>query len=155
MQRRIVEWASEHGDEAGGLSLARQLAMITYRTPAEFEARFGAGVGADGRGEIDRYLEARGQAYARTMPPQRWLSLSEAIDRFSVDPATVRTPTTLVACPDDQLAPIEDVRRLGARLPNLRKFQVLSSLYGHDAFLKEPARLGPFIARFLEEPAYG
>lgn len=150
VQRRAVEFGIRAGDAEAGLSLARQLAMITYRTSDEFEQRFGAGVDAGGRGEVDRYLEARGEAYARTMPPRRWLSLSEAIDRFAIDPASVRVPTTLVACPEDQLVPIADIRRCAELLPNLTHFEELPSLYGHDAFLKEPARLAPLLKNFLE-----
>lgn len=155
VQRRIVEFGLEHGDGGGGLSLARQLAMITYRTGAEFDARFGAGIDAQGRGEVDRYLEARGATYGQTVSPRRWLSLSEAIDRTFVNAAAVETPTTLVSCPDDQLVPIATMRELADRLPRLREFHVLPSLYGHDAFLKEPERLGLFISKFLQEAAYG
>lgn len=155
VQRRIVEFALAQGAGAEGLSLARQLAMITYRTPQEFEQRFGSGVGADGRGEVDRYLEARGADYAQKVGPRRWLSLSESIDRHQVDPRTVTVPTTVVASPDDQLAPLEDMRALAQALPKLRRFELLPSLFGHDAFLKEPAQLGPFIRTFLEDPAYG
>lgn len=151
VQRRAVEFGLRVGDAEAGLSLARQLAMITYRTPDEFAERFGSGVDADGFGEVDRYLEARGQAYAREMPPQRWLSLSEAIDRCDIDPAHVRTPTLLVACPEDQLVPIADIRRCAEALPNLIGFEKLPSLYGHDAFLKEPNRLAPLLKNFLEQ----
>lgn len=155
VQRRIVEFALEQGAGAEGLSLARQLAMITYRTPKEFEARFGAGVDADGRGEVDRYLEARGADYAQKYGPRRWLSLSESIDRYLVDPRAVAVPTIVVASPDDQLAPLEDMQALAQALPQLRRFELLPSLFGHDAFLKEPAQLGPLIRTFLEDPAYG
>ncbi len=155
VQRRVVEYGLTHDDGAGGLALARQLAMITYRTPEEFEARFGAGIGEDGRGAVDAYLEARGDDYARRTQPQRWLTLSEAIDRFQVQPADIGVATTLVACPSDQLAPLADIEALAAGLPRLRALHTLPSIYGHDAFLKEPARLGALIAQLLEEPIHG
>lgn len=155
VQRRVVEYGLSHDDGAGGLALARQLAMITYRTPEEFEARFGVGIGEDGRGAVDTYLEARGEDYARRTQPQRWLTLSEAIDRFQVQPADIAVATTLVACPSDQLAPLADIEALAAGLPRLRALHTLPSIYGHDAFLKEPARLGALIAQLLEEPIHG
>jgi homoserine O-acetyltransferase/O-succinyltransferase len=155
VQRRIVSFGLEHGDAAGGLSLARQLAMITYRTADEFEARFGAGVDSEGLGGVDRYLEARGHAYAEASAPRRWLTLSESIDRAFVDPAEIRVATTLVGCSDDQLVPINLVRELAERLPRLRGFHALPSVYGHDAFLKEPARIAPIIRKCLEAPAHG
>jgi homoserine O-acetyltransferase len=155
VQRRMLEFALQHGDANSGLSLARQLAMITYRTSEEFEARFGSGVDADGLGEVDRYLIARGDAYGATMGAKRWLSLSEAIDRFAVNPDAVKTSTTVIACSSDQLAPIGDMRALAAALPNLRAFHEVSSLYGHDAFLKEPEQLSGLLNPLIEEVCHG
>jgi homoserine O-acetyltransferase len=155
VQRRMLEFALKHGDADAGLSLARQLAMITYRTPDEFEARFGSGVDEDGLGEIDRYLIARGNAYGVTMGPQRWLSLSEAIDRFIVDPTTVKTSTTVIACTSDQLAPLADMRALATALPKLKALHELPSLYGHDAFLKEPEQLSALLGGFIKEASNG
>lgn len=154
VQRRIVEFGLSNGDAEAALSLARQLAMTTYRSVEEFESRFGAGVDADGIGDVDRYLIARGEAYPRAMSPRRWLSLSEAIDRHSVDPARIKTPTTLVACPTDQLIPLADVADLAARLPRLSAFHQLPSLYGHDAFLKEAVALRPILKAALEADAH-
>lgn len=151
VQRRIVEFGATQGDAAAGLALARQLAMITYRTPQEFEQRFGAGLDPDGRGAVDRYLESRGEAYTGAMPVNRWLTLSEAIDRAFVDPRMITAATTLVASLDDQLVPEALIRELAERLPSLRARYTLPSLFGHDAFLKEPARLAPILSRFLED----
>jgi len=150
VQRRIVEYALAHGEPAEGLALARQLAMITYRSADEFAARFARTLDADGRSDLDRYLVSRGAAYVDRMAPQRWLSLSEAIDRCWVTPEAVNTPTTLVGCPTDQLVPISEMRALATRLPQLAAFHELPSLYGHDAFLKEPARLSAILSNFLE-----
>jgi len=150
VQRRIVEYALSHGEPENGLALARQLAMITYRSAEEFSGRFGRAMDGEGRSDLDRYLVARGAAYANAMAPLRWLSLSEAIDRAIVSPEAVATTTTLIACPSDQLVPIGDMRSLGARLPRLAGFYELPSLYGHDAFLKEPTRLSVLLRSFLE-----
>jgi homoserine O-acetyltransferase len=152
VQRRIVEYGIAQDDPAGGLALARQVAMITYRTAREFDVRFGAGLDAQGQGEVDRYLESRGEAYTEVALPQRWLSLSEAIDRAFVDPAAIETPTTLVACEEDQLVPAPFILELARTLPNLRGHHVFSSFYGHDAFLKEPTRVAAIITNCLEEP---
>ncbi|MCA8885021.1 MAG: alpha/beta fold hydrolase, partial [Hyphomonadaceae bacterium] len=150
VQRRIVEFAISHGVAEEGLSLARQLAMITYRSAEEFEERFPGGVDAGGRSDLDRYLVARGDSYVGAMAPQRWLSLSEAIDRLQVDPAQVRATVTLAGCPTDQIAPIELIQDLSRHLPRLSALHELPSLYGHDAFLKEPARVAAIIRSCLE-----
>lgn len=150
VQRRIIEFGLRQGEAAQGLALARQLAMITYRTPEEFEQRFASGDG-ERFGDIDRYLTRRGEAYAEVMPPLRWLSLSEAIDRFAVDPASVQVPTTAIAFTTDRLVPLHDMRDLKARLPKLEAFHEVQSLYGHDAFLKETAALHPILSGSLKD----
>ncbi len=43
-----------------GLSLARQLAMTTYRSEADFDGRFGRAVEADGRFSVASYLDYQG-----------------------------------------------------------------------------------------------
>jgi len=148
VQRRVFAYAAEKGEPEAGLALARQLAMITYRTGDEFDARFGAGIDGEGRGEIDRYLEARGRAYAAA--PRRWFSLSESIDRATIDPASVATPTTLIACAEDQLVPLALIRELADALPASRGLHIINSIFGHDAFLKAPADIAPLIAQCLE-----
>jgi homoserine O-acetyltransferase len=150
VQRRIVEFAIARGDVAQGLALARQLAMITYRSGDEFAERFAdTTLDAEGRSELDRYLIARGDAYVDVMAPKRWLSLSESIDRCAVAPELISAPTTLLACPTDQIAPFADVGDLARRLPDCTALRTLPSLYGHDAFLKEPERVGAVLREFL------
>lgn len=150
VQRRIVEFALEHGKAGDGLALARQLAMITYRSNAEFSERFDCTLGADGRSDLDDYLIARGTAYVDLMPPQRWLSLSESIDRSLIEPEAISVPTTVVACTSDQIAPLSDMEELAQRLPQLASFHRIESLYGHDAFLKENEALAPILAKVLK-----
>ena len=48
--------------------------------------------------------------------------------------------TTAVAIREDQLVPLADMRGLVARLPAARLHEI-SSIYGHDAFLKESDQL--------------
>jgi homoserine O-acetyltransferase len=45
-----------------------------------------------------------------------------------------------VAIREDQLVPLADLRALAARLPHGRLHEI-SSIYGHDAFLKEAHQL--------------
>ncbi len=57
-----------------------------------------------------------------------------------MDAAAVAVPATLVAVREDQLVPLADMRALSARLPQARLHE-LSSVHGHDAFLKEARQL--------------
>jgi homoserine O-acetyltransferase/O-succinyltransferase len=149
VQRRIVGDAAARGAAAEGLALARQLAMITYRSAEEFAQRFDRVLDSNGRSDLDRYLDVRGRAYPNAMGPQRWLALSEAIDRARLTPESITTPTTLIAAESDQLVPVDLVRTLAARMPSAA-LHVIPSLYGHDAFLKEPEQLTPIIRSVLE-----
>lgn len=151
VQRAMVRYAIRNGDGPEGLRLARALAMATYRSPEEFAARFDAPpVRVDGRFQfqVESYLLARGDAYAATYVPEAFICLSESIDLHRVEPAQISTPVTLVAVHEDQLVPLSDMRELAARLP-LSEIIELSSIYGHDAFLKEIAALKLVFTRAL------
>ena len=154
VQRRIVKFAIESGKAGQGLELARALAMATYRSPEEFAARFG---GAPRRNDDDRfslpveeYLFARGAEYAKSYRPESFVCLSESIDLHRVDASRIFAPVTAVAVREDQLVPLADMRAMVARLPNAELHEI-SSVYGHDAFLKENRRLAPIFANVLNE----
>lgn len=152
VQRAIVRYAAKHSDGAEGLRLARALAMTTYRSSEEFAARFGGeATRVDGRFQfpVESYLMARGDAYAASYIPEAFVCLSESIDLHRVDATRIRVPTTLVAIREDQLVPLADMQALQARLAGPVQFFELSSVYGHDAFLKERAALRPIIAGAL------
>lgn len=150
VQRRIVEFAVRAGDPQAGLSLARQLAMTTYRTPEEFDARFphAPGARAGDPYAVCDYLIAKGDSYR--MAPARYVTLSDSIDRHAVDPARIGARALFIAVSEDRLVPAADTRRLAEGAPNAR-YAEISSLYGHDAFLKEHAVLSPLIKSFIEE----
>ncbi|HTA64913.1 MAG TPA: homoserine O-succinyltransferase [Xanthomonadaceae bacterium] len=140
LQRKVVALGQLQCADELGLSLARQLAMLTYRVPEEFAQRFDAQVLLDGshaRCAAEDYLESCGERYAQRWSPTAFVRLSESIDLHRVEPACVEVPTTLVAVFGDRLVPPEDVHELAARIGGPVRVHVLRSLYGHDAFLKE------------------
>jgi homoserine O-acetyltransferase len=153
MQRRVVALGLARGDGETGLSIARGLAMLTYRTPEEFAARFAGGVKDDnpcGTSAPGAYLRARGDAYHEIMSPQRFLSLSASLDRHRVDPARIPHPVLLIGASSDRLVPPGQMQALADALVDGR-LHLLDSLYGHDLFLKETGRIAPSIAAFAEE----
>lgn len=152
VQRAVVRYAAQKGEGAEGLRLARALAMATYRSSAEFEQRFaGPATRVDGRFQfpVESYLLARGNAYAAAYIPEAFVCLSESIDLHHVEPANIRVPTSLVAVIEDQLVPLSDMRALKERLAGSAELVELSSLYGHDAFLKEAQALRQVFTRAL------
>ena len=155
VQRRIVQFAAECGRSKDGLQLARALAMSTYRSSEEFAARFNGLPTRQGEGflfPVEQYLFARGSDYAARYRPESFLCLSESIDLHRVDANAVFVPTTAVAIREDQLVPLTDVRAMVARLPVARLHEI-SSIYGHDAFLKETEQLRSIFAAALGSAA--
>src|SRR5688572_4680195 len=157
VQRRIVKFAIDSGKPAQGLELARALAMATYRSPEEFAARFGGAARKQDEGfvlPVEEYLFARGAEYAQRYRPDSFVCLSESIDLHRVDAARIFAPVTAVAVREDQLVPLGDMRAMVARLPNAELHEI-SSVYGHDAFLKENRRLAPIFTHVLADHSPG
>ena len=154
LQRQVVALGIETGKAAQGLAIARAMGMTTYRTPREFAERFSGGIdGSDplSSSEPWRYLGARGQAFQNVMSPERFLSLSASIDRHKVDPAQIKNEALVIACTEDQVAPLQQCAELAAKLGGETRFRVIQSIFGHDSFLTEPERVGALIREFLDE----
>ncbi len=154
IQRGILRLGLENGCRDAATSLARQLAMTTYRGSGEFAQRFtGEPEFFDGRYRlpVEDYLEHAGRKFAEHFDPARYLSLSESIDLHAVDPATVRTPTTLIGFATDRLVPLSDLCELQRELGAPASLEVVQSLYGHDGFLKEAATLTPLLRTALAD----
>jgi homoserine O-acetyltransferase len=151
IQRRILALAQRAGCEDEGIALARELSMTTYRSAREFAERFDgpAPDAVGGMYPVCEYLGKRGRAYPGVMSAARWASLSDSIDRHRVDAARIAQPTTLIAIEEDRVVPIEDMRALAGRLPRCERLVEASSIFGHDAFLKEPALMGSALADAL------
>jgi homoserine O-acetyltransferase len=155
IQRRILALGIETGRPGEAVALARELAMTTYRTAGELELRFGRDTAPEAAGgpyAVCNYLKARGRAYVPRMTAERWISLSDSLDRHRVEAETIPVPTTLLGFTSDQLVPISDLDALAESLPSLRAYVRAPSLYGHDGFLKEEAVVADLIAPALAEP---
>jgi len=152
LQRRVVALGLELGRPQEALSIARGMAMLTYRSRREFGERFERCIRDDdplAASAPGDYLESRGKAYVEVMPAGRFLSLSASIDRHEIDPARIDCPTLVIGVEEDQVVPLEDSAHLAARLGGKTVFRAFRSVFGHDAFLKETETLAPIISAFL------
>lgn len=152
LQRRAVALGQMQCAETQGLALARQFAMLSYRTPEEFGDRFdGAPVLLNGRVRVaaEDYLDAAGARYVARTPVNTFLRLSESIDLHRVDPREVGVPTLVIAVEGDRLVPLSDLVSLVEGLGERGSLRVLRSPYGHDAFLKETDRIDAILATAL------
>lgn len=140
LQRKIVALGQLQCAEDQGLSLARQLAILSYRTPQEFAERFASAAvvgGGYARCASEDYLDACGARFAERFDAVAYTRLSESIDLHAVDASCIRVPTVVVAVEEDQLVPASDALALIEQLGAHGQLRVLRSRYGHDAFLKE------------------
>lgn len=152
LQRQAVALGQLQCDEAQGLALARQLAMLSYRTPAEFAERFAEPptlVHGRVRVAAEDYLEHCAASWIARTSPTAFLRLSESIDLHNVEPAAVAVPTTVIAIAEDRLVPLEDLFALSEALPQ-GEIRILRSRYGHDAFLTETLEIGNLIGRAID-----
>lgn len=136
IQRDIIRLGVSAGEERLGITLARALALTTYRPASLFGERFQHAEPAGILHQLDGYFQAQGRRLVGRFDAERYLSLSESLDRHQVDPARVRCPVTLIGVRSDELVPVEQLQTLQQALPQA-ELRVIQSAYGHDAFLKE------------------
>jgi homoserine O-acetyltransferase len=152
LQRKAVALGELQCAGEQGLSLARQFAMLGYRTPEEFGERFASPPilqGGHVRVAAEDWLDAAGARFVARIPALAWQRLSESIDLHAVDPASVRVPTLVVAVEGDRLVPLADAVDLVEGLGPGGRLRVLRSRYGHDAFLKDTDRIDALLAAEL------
>lgn len=151
LQREAIEWGERIGDPSSGVSLARKMAVLTYRTPDEFAERFPAPtklLGERAQASAEAYLAHMGTKHRQRMTSVAYRRLSESIDCHRIEPERITVPATFVAVDSDQLVPAAETQALAAAVPNSR-FVSLPSRFGHDAFLKEEAAIANILATFL------
>jgi len=146
IQRSILELG---GDAQAALALARSLAVLGYRTPEGVQARF-----ADGdAGDVVGWLAHHGERFAQRFDAAAYRCLGASLDRHSIDPAAVKAPTLLLGVREDLLIPLSLLREYAARAGQKCRLVEISSVYGHDAFLKEEAVVGALLREALEVAA--
>ncbi|MFT4177940.1 MAG: homoserine O-succinyltransferase [Thermomonas sp.] len=152
LQRKAVALGQLQCADEQGLSLARQFAMLSYRTPEEFEERFDAPPTVSNghvRVAAEDYLDAAGAKFVARVSATAWLRLSESIDLHRVDPASIKIPVSVIAVEGDRLVPMSDAAALVEGIGPGARLRVLRSPYGHDAFLKETDRIDALLAAEL------
>lgn len=153
LQRQIVRLGIDTGRVAEGLSIARGLAMTTYRSAREFGERFDSRpterTDNDAVFPVEDYLRHHGERFAARWSAERFLALSLSGDLHRVDPAAICAPTVLVAAEGDAIVPGEQLRELAGRLGGPATLVELPTTRGHDAFLTEPVALGRILRSAL------
>lgn len=135
-----------------GLKVARQMAMLSYRSPESFAAtQSGRSTTRPGQAAIATYLEYQGEKLQARFCERSYCALTEAMDAFSLSDAELRAihaPVLVVGISSDVLYPESEVRAHAELLPNARYWQ-LDSPHGHDAFLMDAVDLEAQVRGFL------
>lgn len=161
IQHRLIDLL---GDE--GLAIARQLAMTTYRSEADFDGRFGRRREADGRFSIVSYLDHQGRKLVDRFDGHTYRVLAAAMDahdaghgRGGIQAALASLGShgvrlTGVGIQDDILYGPRQVRALvdaAAAAGVEARYREIRSDKGHDAFLVEWDQLGAILREGLED----
>ncbi|MBT4161603.1 MAG: homoserine O-acetyltransferase [Gammaproteobacteria bacterium] len=154
-----------------GMRLARKLGMLTYRSAAELEARFGRELIPEERQtgapfgldfEVESYLEAHANKFIGTFDANCYLYLSRAMDLFdiadhggSVEHGLKQVGASramVIGVKTDLLFPIDHQQRIAEGLDDGSReveFHSLDSIQGHDAFLVDMDRFRPILCDFF------
>ena len=154
-----------------GMRLARKLGMLTYRSAAELEQRFGRELIPEERQtgesfgldfEVESYLEAHATKFIGTFDANCYLYLSRAMDLFDVADhgGSVKhgldrvgaSRALVIGVETDLLFPISHQKCIGDGLENGKRdvtFHSLESIQGHDAFLVDMDRFRPILCDFF------
>lgn len=156
-----------------GLAVARMVAMLSYTSAADLEARFGRrpasrALHAPSIGpayDVESYLQYQGEKLVRRFDANSYLLLSRAMDRYDAAEgrgsdeaalARVRASFLAVGTSSDWLFPPAQVRALAEgvqRAGGRARYAEIDSPLGHDAFLKAWDQLETILRPFMEESA--
>ncbi|MGH7510608.1 MAG: homoserine O-acetyltransferase family protein [Gemmatimonadales bacterium] len=138
----------EEGPVAG-LAAARALAMITYRSGAEFQARFGRlSSRTEGAFDVEHYLRRQGDKLVARFDAASYVALMRTMDLHDIgdigaagrETCSRVRQVTGVGIDSDILYSAAEVRHwvAGYQAAGVRaEYREIASLYGHDAFLIE------------------
>jgi len=160
------------GDGPGeGLSVARMIAQVTFRSDNVFTDKFGRDL-ADGnelnerldlwqRFEVERYLEYHGDKLVRRFDANSYLIIGKAMDLHDVGRgrggleaamARITVPVLTIGIWSDILYPTyqqHQIRDLLRSAP-VSDYVEIDSPHGHDAFLIEVDQMARPVAAFLD-----
>jgi homoserine O-acetyltransferase len=157
-----------------GLALARQIAMLSYKSPTLFDERFGrkpnrngedpwalefdGGGLTGGRFDIAGYLDEQGQRFINRFDANAYLAILRLMDTW--DPtrgyrstneafSRIQAKLTIIGIASDQLFPPESVRNFANTIEQSGtdvEYKEMASSHGHDAFLAEQPELLKLLA---------
>lgn len=141
-----------------GLSLARKMAMLFYRSATSYETKFGREINhTSGQYQIQSYLQHQGKKFLSRFDALTYVKLTELLDTHDVGRnrggiasalRMIKCPTMVLGVPSDLLYPLYEQKKLAEGIPNSR-FGIIDTIHGHDGFLLEQEQVGKFLRELL------
>lgn len=129
-----------------GLAAARAMAMITYRTPENYEQKFRRNYNKEKKlFEVESYLEYQGEKLVGRFDALTYDRLTKSMDTHDVSKGrgsfeqvlgSISIPVLVIGIDSDKLYPTSKQKELAGMIPNAI-YKEINSVYGHDAFLIE------------------
>jgi len=150
-----------------GLAIARELGTICYRSREEFNTRFDWNPESPFSPQhtsfqVEKYLAAQADRFSHHYDANCYLILSRCMDLMDLGRGfpnycegvkRIKAKALIIAFEKDILIPIDEAESLAKLLHlygNEVQFEHHSSLFGHDAFLKEFDWMNSKISKFLD-----
>ena len=147
-----------------GMSIARGVGQVSYRSELELAQRFNRGHQNDehpfegGLYTVESYLEYHGEKLAHRFDANSYIVLSRAMNHHDVGRgrggvadalARVTADVTIAGISSDRLYPLRLQHELADLIPRNKGVEVVQSIAGHDGFLTEHEAIGDIIAGAL------
>ncbi|PEN14668.1 homoserine O-acetyltransferase [Longibacter salinarum] len=149
-----------------GLSAARMMAMVSYRSRGSFEQRFGRRLQSNNGSssadaapfEVESYLRYQGRKLDDRFDANCYVHLTRQMDSHDISRgrgayedvlASIEQPALVIGISSDVLYPVEEQEELASLLPNA-SLHVVDSPHGHDGFLIEQDAIAEVLHPWLE-----
>jgi len=159
---RDPNWEDGKGKAYGGLGLARQIAMVSYRSHAAYNKKFGRKLTKEMEAEygdadsailngkvphynVEGYLAYQDHKFLSRFDAASYVRCMGTLDSHDVGRSrggiesalkSLKMPTLVIGFDSDNLYPVSEQKELAALIPD-SELAILSSDAGHDAFLLE------------------
>lgn len=166
-------WNNNIGEDTNpvaGLKLARMIAMITYRSQAQFSQRYDRErvdesnekyFDFNNRFQVESYLHYQGEKLVKRFDAHAYIYLSKAMDLHDISRGfdswesalnRIQASVLSVGISSDVLYFEEELVKVTEQLQKLGKdanYAEMESIFGHDSFLIEYDKLNRIAADFL------
>lgn len=146
-----------------GLSVARMMAMVSYRTHPAYRTKFGRGLVSTHQQQVfdvEHYLYQQGQKFTlRKFDPWTYVRLTQAMDSHDVERGrgsyhsvlqSINIPAIIISISSDVLYPVSDQAELADHI-STAQHHIVQSDEGHDGFILETRKVGMLLRGFLAE----